>query len=83
MNRDQLIMFPQSLDEYIGEDNPVRFIDAFVDGLDLRELGFQRAVPDRRRRGHPGRGLCGSRGVAGCHAGHKDQSAGVIASGVD
>ena len=45
MNRDQLIMFPQSLDEHIGEDNPVRFIDAFVDGLDLRELGFQRAVP--------------------------------------
>jgi hypothetical protein len=27
-NRDQLILFPQSLDEYIREDNPVRFIDA-------------------------------------------------------
>ena len=56
MNRDQLIMFPQSLDEHIGEDNPVRFIDAFVDGLDLRELGFQRAVPAETGRPpyHPG-----------------------------
>jgi len=45
VNRGQLVMFPQSLDEYIGEDNPVRFIDAFVDGLDLKALGFQRAVP--------------------------------------
>ncbi len=56
VNRDQLIMFPQSLDEYIGQDNPVRFIDAFVDGLGLRELGFQRAVPAEtgRRPYHPG-----------------------------
>lgn len=45
VNRNQLVMFPQSLDEYIAEDNPVRFIDAFVDGLDLQALGFERAVP--------------------------------------
>jgi transposase len=45
VNRGQLVMFPASLDEYIGEDNPVRFIDAFVDSLDLKALGFQRAVP--------------------------------------
>lgn len=43
--RNQVVMFPESLDEYVNDDNPVRFIDAFVDGLDLRALGFERAVP--------------------------------------
>jgi transposase len=43
-NRNQLILFPQSLDEYISEDNPVRFIDAFVESLDLKELGFRHSV---------------------------------------
>ena len=43
-NRDQLILVPQSLDGYVSEDNPVRFIDAFVDSLDLEVLGFKHAV---------------------------------------
>jgi transposase len=43
-NRNQFILFPQSLDEYVSEDNPVRFIDAFVDSLDLEVLGFKHAV---------------------------------------
>jgi transposase len=43
-NRDQFILFPQSLDEYVSEDNPVRFIDAFVESLDLQALGFKHAV---------------------------------------
>lgn len=51
VNRNQLVMFPESLDEYIGEDNPVRFIDAFVDSLDLQALGFERVVP--RETGRP------------------------------
>ncbi len=38
--RHQLILFPASLDDYIAADNPVRFIDAFVDSLDLAGLGF-------------------------------------------
>ena len=42
--RDQVLLFPSSLDEYITDDNPVRFIDAFVDQLDLHDLGFTRAV---------------------------------------
>src|SRR6266540_81156 len=42
--RDQVLLFPPSLDEYITDDNPVRFIDAFVDQLDLHQLGFSRAV---------------------------------------
>ena len=33
------------LDDYIGEDNPVRVVDVFVDELDLRELGFEGAEP--------------------------------------
>ena len=45
VHRDQLIMFPEVLDEYIKDDNPVRFIDAFVDSLDLRDLQFERATP--------------------------------------
>ena len=45
VNRHEFICFPERLDDYIAEDNPVRFIDAFVDELDLVACGFQRAVP--------------------------------------
>lgn len=41
----QSLCFPERLDDYISEDNPVRVIDVFVDGLDLEELGFARAEP--------------------------------------
>jgi transposase len=44
-NRYEAIFFPERLDDYIAEDNPVRFLDAFVDELDLEASGFQRAVP--------------------------------------
>ncbi len=44
--RDQSILFPDTLDEYITEENPVRFIDAFVDSLDLELLGFKRSTLD-------------------------------------
>lgn len=40
-NRDQCSLLPESLDEYITEDNQVRVIDAFVDELDLKFLGFK------------------------------------------
>ena len=43
-NRDQAVLFPESLDEYIAGDNPVRVIDAFVDSLDLQTLGFTHAL---------------------------------------
>ena len=42
--RDQILLFPEAIDEYIGEENPVRFIEAYVDGLDLESLGFARAT---------------------------------------
>jgi len=55
-SRDQVLLFPPSLDEYITDDNPVRFIDAFVNQLDLHELGFTRTVasPLGRPAYHPG-----------------------------
>src|SRR6266852_802261 len=45
VNRDQVMLFPESVEDYITEDNSVRFIDAFVAGLDLAKLGFTRAQP--------------------------------------
>ena len=51
-NRSQAALFPELLDEYIAEDNPVRVIDAFVDGLDLQDLKFERAIP--KATGRPG-----------------------------
>lgn len=43
IDRKQIVLFPEVIDEYISEDNPVRFIDAFVDSLDLELLGFTHA----------------------------------------
>ena len=34
-DRNQIIMFPECMDDYITEDNAVRVIDAFVEGLDV------------------------------------------------
>jgi len=51
-NRFQSTLFPASLEDYIADDNPVRVIDAFVDGLDLKQLGFDRAEPSET--GRPG-----------------------------
>ena len=44
-DRSQTTLFPASLEDYVTEDNPVRAIDAFVDGLDLRKLGFTSIDP--------------------------------------
>src|SRR5436305_13410798 len=44
-NRSQATLLPEYLDDYIAEDNPVRAVDAFVDELDLKALGFQGADP--------------------------------------
>ncbi len=48
--RRQKIFLPDMLDEYVTEDNPVRFIDAFVDKLDLKKLGFKYSVPSKTGR---------------------------------
>jgi hypothetical protein len=50
--RDQLLLLPEAVDDYVGADNPVRFIDAFVDGLDLTGAGFLRV--EAKATGRPG-----------------------------
>jgi transposase len=50
--RTQLLLLPEAVDDYVGADNPVRFIDAFVDGLDLSAVGFSRVAP--KATGRPG-----------------------------
>jgi transposase len=44
-DRNQSTLFPERLDDYIAEDNPVRVIDVFVDELDLAQLNFGRVEP--------------------------------------
>ena len=44
-NRHEELLFPERLDDSMAAENPVRFLDAFVDHLDLTALGLQRAPP--------------------------------------
>jgi transposase len=44
-DRGQSTLFPERLDDYVGEDNPVRAIDVFVEELDLAGLGFEGVQP--------------------------------------
>jgi transposase len=44
-DREQATLFPECLEDYVGDDNPVRVIDAFVDQLDLAALGFSGVDP--------------------------------------
>ena len=46
VDRGQTTLFPECLEDWIGEDNPVRVIDAFVEELDLAELGFDGVDPE-------------------------------------
>ena len=50
-DREQATLFPESLEDWVGEDNPVRVIDVYVDELDLAELGF--AGVDPKTTGRP------------------------------
>jgi transposase len=43
--RSQAVLFPEYLDDWIADDNPVRVIEVFIDELDLKGLGFQAADP--------------------------------------
>src|SRR3981189_2680447 len=45
-DRSQSTLFPERLEDYLAEDNPVRAIDAFVDELDLAGLGFGGVEPE-------------------------------------
>ena len=45
-DRGQSTLFPECVEDWIGEDNPVRVIDVLVDDLDLAELGFGGVDPE-------------------------------------
>ena len=44
--RNEALLFPEYLDDYVESDCPVRLFDAFVDSLDLEHLGFDKATPE-------------------------------------
>src|SRR5258707_11187235 len=46
LDRGQSTLFPDRLEDWIGEDNGVRVIDVFVEELDLAELGFSGVDPE-------------------------------------
>jgi transposase len=46
IDRGQATLFPECLEDWLNEENPVRVIDAFVEKLDLSELGFDGVVPE-------------------------------------
>ena len=52
INRSRVLLLLEAADDYLGPDNPVRLIDAFVDGLDLAAAGFERVAP--KATGRPG-----------------------------
>ena len=45
-DRRQGVLLPEYLDDFVAEENQVRVIEAFVDELDLRALGFEGVVPE-------------------------------------
>jgi transposase len=45
-DRGQITLLPDCIEDLIGEDNPVRVIDAFIDSLNMKDAGFQRATPN-------------------------------------
>jgi len=47
--RHQTTLFPEALDDYITEENPIRVIDAFVDNIELAGLGFKTIPADTGR----------------------------------
>jgi transposase len=51
-DRSQTLLLPESLDDYVNAENPVRFIEAFVDGLDLAAAEFARV--QSKETGRPG-----------------------------
>jgi len=44
-DRNQAVLLPEYLEDYVSDDNPVRVVDVFVDELDLRGLGFDGTAP--------------------------------------
>lgn len=43
-SREHVYLWPEAVDDYVGPENPVRFLDVFVEKLDLAQLGFTHAT---------------------------------------
>ena len=56
LDRSQASLFPERLEDWICEGNPVRIVDVFVEALDLTDLGFDRTGPANT--GRPGYHPC-------------------------
>jgi len=52
-DRQQKLLLPDCIDDYVGEDSPVRVVDVFIDELDLGALGFEGAASTGRPGYHP------------------------------
>ena len=52
IDRAQVVLFPEALDEFVGAESPVRVIDAFVESVPMERVGFHRATP--KDTGRPG-----------------------------
>lgn len=46
LDRRQTLLLPACIDDYIGEDNPVRVVEVFIAELDLGALGFEGVMPE-------------------------------------
>lgn len=44
-SRGQMMLMPDCIEDFVGEDNPVRVIDAFIDSLDLTAMKFRKSKP--------------------------------------
>ena len=56
-DRNQVILLPDTLDDYVREDNEVRAIDAFIDSLDISSMGFKSEPAKEGRPGYDPRGM--------------------------
>ena len=66
IDRHQTLLLPERIEDYIDPDNPVRFLDAFVASLNVRELGLTHAVVQNTGRPRPcagNRSLCSFRSI--------------------
>ncbi len=45
LSRNQTFLLPKTIEEYVEPDNPIRFIDAYVNTLDMEKLGFTHSIP--------------------------------------
>ena len=54
INRNQVTLLPKTVEEYVTDDNQVRFIEVFIENLDLQELEFSYAGRENQKlKGQP------------------------------